>query len=239
MYNRLNSYKTLFLRLSIAYIFYFFARVLFYFYNSNMILIDSFQEFIYLCFVGLTFDTSAILYSNVLFILISLIPFKNYSTDKFQKRMMILYFSSNLITYSTNFFDFIYYRFSQSRLTTRVFDILENETNKMSLAGSFIYNYWHVFIFFFVMVFLWIKLYKKIQIKKHKPTYNFKFISFSLISSLLIIFVCIIGMRGGIGNATRPINMVDAHRYVDKSVHADFVLNSPFCFIRTFNKNYF
>lgn len=239
MYNRLHSYKTLFLRLSIAYIFYFFARVLFYFYNSNMILIDSFQEFIYLCFVGLTFDTSAILYSNVLFILISLIPFKNYSTDKFQKRMMILYFSTNLITYSTNFFDFIYYRFSQSRLTTRVFDILENETNKMSLAGSFIYNYWHVFIFFFVMVFLWIKLYKKIEIKKHKPTYNFKFISFSLISSLLIIFVCIIGMRGGIGNATRPINMVDAHRYVDKSVHADFVLNSPFCFIRTFNKNYF
>ena len=239
MYNRLLSYKILFLRLSIAYIFYFFARVLFYFYNSNMILIDSFQEFIYLCFVGLTFDTSAILYSNVLFILISLIPFKNYSTDKFQKRMMILYFFTNLITYSTNFFDFIYYRFSQSRLTTRVFDILENETNKMSLAGSFIYNYWHVFIFFFVMVFLWIKLYKKIEIKKHKPTYNFKFISFSLISSLLIIFVCIIGMRGGIGNATRPINMVDAHRYVDKSVHADFVLNSPFCFIRTFNKNYF
>ena len=239
MYNRLQSYKTLFLRLSIAYIFYFFARVLFYFYNSNMILIDSFQEFIYLCFVGLTFDTSAILYSNVLFILISLIPFKNYSTDKFQKRMMILYFFTNLITYSTNFFDFIYYRFSQSRLTTRVFDILENETNKMSLAGSFIYNYWHVFIFFFVMVFLWIKLYKKIEIKKHKLTYNFKFISFSLISSLLIIFVCIIGMRGGIGNATRPINMVDAHRYVDKSVHADFVLNSPFCFIRTFNKNYF
>ena len=239
MYNRLQSYKTLFLRLSIAYIFYFFARVLFYFYNSNMILIDSFQEFIYLCFVGLTFDTSAILYSNVLFILISLIPFKNYSTDKFQKRMMILYFSTNLITYSTNFFDFIYYRFSQSSLTTRVFDILENETNKMSLAGSFIYNYWHVFIFFFVMVFLWIKLYKKIEIKKYKPTYNFKFISFSLISSLLIIFVCIIGMRGGIGNATRPINMVDAHRYVDKSVHADFVLNSPFCFIRTFNKNYF
>ena len=128
MYNRLLSYKTLFLRLSIADIFYFFARVLFYFYNSNMILIDSFQEFIYLCFVGLTFDTSAILYSNVLFILISLIPFKNYSTDKFQKRMMILYFFTNLITYSTNFFDFIYYRFSQSRLTTRVFDILENET---------------------------------------------------------------------------------------------------------------
>ena len=33
--------------------------------------------------------------------------------------------------------------------------------------------------------------------------------------------------------------MVDAHRFVKKGIHADFVLNSPFCFIRTFNKNHF
>ena len=204
-----------------------------------MIIIESVEEFFYLCYIGLTFDTSAILYSNVLFILISLIPFKNYSSESFQKKMMILYFTTNLITYSTNFFDFIYYRFSQSRLTTRVFDILENETNKMSLAGSFIYNYWHVFIFFFIMVFLWITLYRKINLKKYTPKYSFKFISFSIITSLMIIFLCVVGMRGGLGNATRPINMVDAHRFVKKGIHADFVLNSPFCFIRTFNKNHF
>ena len=239
MISRLDVYRVLFLRISIAYIFYFFARVLFYFYNSNMIIIESVEEFFYLCYIGLTFDTSAILYSNVLFILISLIPFKNYSSESFQKKMMILYFTTNLITYSTNFFDFIYYRFSQSRLTTRVFDILENETNKMSLAGSFIYNYWHVFIFFFIMVFLWITLYRKINLKKYTPKYSFKFISFSTITSLMIIFLCVVGMRGGLGNATRPINMVDAHRFVKKGIHADFVLNSPFCFIRTFNKNHF
>ena len=239
MISRLDVYRVLFLRILIAYIFYFFARVLFYFYNSNMIIIESVEEFFYLCYIGLTFDTSAILYSNVLFILISLIPFKNYSSESFQKKMMILYFTTNLITYSTNFFDFIYYRFSQSRLTTRVFDILENETNKMSLAGSFIYNYWHVFIFFFIMVFLWITLYRKINLKKYTPKYSFKFISFSTITSLMIIFLCVVGMRGGLGNATRPINMVDAHRFVKKGIHADFVLNSPFCFIRTFNKNHF
>ena len=204
-----------------------------------MIIIESVEEFFYLCYIGLTFDTSAILYSNVLFILISLIPFKNYSSESFQKKMMILYFTTNLITYSTNFFDFIYYRFSQSRLTTRVFDILENETNKMSLAGSFIYIYWHVFIFFFIMVFLWITLYRKINLKKYTPKYSFKFISFSTITSFMIIFLCVVGMRGGLGNATRPINMVDAHRFVKKGIHADFVLNSPFCFIRTFNKNHF
>jgi len=239
MYSRIESYKTLFLRISLAYVFYFFARVLFYFYNSNMIIIESVHEFFYLCFIGLTFDTSAILYANVLFILISLIPFKNINNDKFQKRIMILYFSTNLIAYSTNFFDFIYYRFSQSRLTTRVFDILENETNKMALAGSFIYNYWHVFIFFFLLVYVWIYLYKKIEITHIKPIYDLKFYIFSTLSSLFIVFVCVIGVRGGIGNATRPINMVDAHRFVKKGIHADFVLNSPFSFIRTFNKNFF
>ena len=204
-----------------------------------MIIIASVHEFFYLCFIGLTFDTSAILYANVLFILISLIPFKNINNDKFQKRIMILYFSTNLIAYSTNFFDFIYYRFSQSRLTTRVFDILENETNKMALAGSFIYNYWHVFIFFFLLVYVWIYLYKKIEITHIKPIYDLKFYIFSTLSSLFIVFVCVIGVRGGIGNATRPINMVDAHRFVKKGIHADFVLNSPFSFIRTFNKNFF
>ena len=63
--------------------------------------------------------------------------------------------------------------------------------------------------------------------------------SFSFFWSLLVIFVCIIGVRGGLGNATRPINMVDAHRFVKKGIHADFVLNSPFCLIRTYKKNYF
>ena len=97
MFYRVNEYRTLFLRISLAYLFYFIARVLFYFYNSNMIIIDSFSEFINLCFIGLTFDTSAILYTNVLFILISLIPFKNNSNPSFQKGMMMLYFSLKLL----------------------------------------------------------------------------------------------------------------------------------------------
>ena len=193
MFYRVNEYRTLFLRISLAYLFYFIARVLFYFYNSNMIIIDSFSEFINLCFIGLTFDTSAILYTNVLFILISLIPFKNNSNPSFQKGMMMLYFSTNIIAYSTNFFDFIYYRFSQSRLTTRVFDILENETNITTLAGSFIINYWHVFVLFFILIFIWLYLYKRIDFKKSNSKNSFNYYLFSLLWSLFIIFICVLG----------------------------------------------
>ena len=239
MFYRVHEYKTLFLRISLAYFFYFIARVLFYFYNSNIIIIDSLSEFINLCFIGLTFDTTAILYTNVLFILISLIPFKNNGNPNFQKGLFALYFSTNILAYVTNYIDFVYYKFSQSRLTTTVFDLIENETNKSDLMSSFLVDYWHVFFLFSISVFLWIYLYQKISFNPVDETRNLQYFIFAFIYSIIIIFVCVIGVRGGLGNATRPINMVDAHRFVKKGIHADFVLNSPFCLIRTYKKNYF
>ena len=239
MFYRIQEYKILFFRVFLAYLFYSLARVLFYFYNNNIIIIDSFSEFFNLCLIGLTFDTSAILYVNSLFILISLIPIKHNSRPIFQKGMFVLYFSTNITAYVTNFVDFIYYKFSQSRLTTTVFDLLENETNKLDLMSSFIVDYWHVFLIFIISIVLWIYLYNSITFKSNESPKNFKYYGFSLFWSLIIIFISIVGMRGGLGNATRPINMVDAHRFVKKGIHADFVLNSPFCLIRTYKKNYF
>ena len=239
MFYRIQEYKILFFRVFLAYLFYSLARVLFYFYNKNIIIIDSFSEFFNLFLIGLTFDTSAILYVNSLFILISLIPIKNNSRPIFQKGMFVLYFSTNITAYVTNYVDFIYYKFSQSRLTTTVFDLLENETNKLDLMSSFIVDYWHVFLIFIISVVLWIYLYNSITFKSNESPKNFKYYGFSLFWSLIIIFISIVGMRGGLGNATRPINMVDAHRFVKKGIHADFVLNSPFCLIRTYKKNYF
>ncbi|MAV04167.1 MAG: sulfatase, partial [Flavobacteriaceae bacterium] len=236
MFYRIQEYKILFFRVFLAYLFYSLARVLFYFYNKNIIIIDSFSEFFNLFLIGLTFDTSAILYVNSLFILISLIPIKNNSRPIFQKGMFVLYFSTNITAYVTNYVDFIYYKFSQSRLTTTVFDLLENETNKLDLMSSFIVDYWHVFLIFIISVVLWIYLYNSITFKSNESPKNFKYYGFSLFWSLIIIFISIVGMRGGLGNATRPINMVDAHRFVKKGIHADFVLNSPFCLIRTYKK---
>ena len=239
MFLRLNEYKVLFLRIFLAYIFYFLARVLFYFYNSEIIIIEGFYEFINLSVIGLTFDTSAILYVNSLFIILSILPLKKISSQKNQSLLLYLYFITNSIAYATNFFDFIYYKFSQSRLTTTIFDVIENETNKLDLLSSFLFDYWHVYLLFFLLLFMWIFLYKKITIKpllfqSKKSYYLISFFCF-----LIIVFICVVGMRGGLGNSSRPINMVDAHRFVTKGYHADLVLNSPFCLIRTYNKNFF
>ena len=111
-YPRFNEYKLVAIRILLAYVFYSIARVLFYVYNSSLIKVDSTIDFLKLCFHGLTFDTTTILYVNGLFILGSIIPVLNNTKKKYQKVLFYLYFLPNLLAYATNFVDFIYYRCS-------------------------------------------------------------------------------------------------------------------------------
>jgi len=107
---RLDEYKVLSYRILLAYFFYFIARVLFYVYNSEIVEVDSISEFLNFSYHGLAFDTTAILYINGLFIVFSVLPLFINTKPKFQKVLFYLYFISNLIFYSFNFVDFIYYK---------------------------------------------------------------------------------------------------------------------------------
>ena len=64
---RLNEYKVLGYRIALAYVFYFLARVLFYWFNAHLLKVDSISDFFALSYFGLAFDTTAILYVNLLF----------------------------------------------------------------------------------------------------------------------------------------------------------------------------
>lgn len=236
---RLKEYKILILRILIAYFFYFIARVLFYFYNKNIIKVDSILEFLRLCYHGLAFDTTAILYTNCLFIVLSILPLLKNTHVKFQKGLTYLYISTNLFAYSFNFVDFIYYRYTFNRSTRAVLDSIEHESNKSALFINFLQNYWYVFLWFFVLSFFWIYSYKKIKLAPQIYTPNLKYFGFSLFSFLIIITVCIGGIRGDFKKSTRPINLLDASRFTANSGQADVVLNTPFAIIRTWNTNSF
>src|SRR5688572_11985062 len=71
---RIKEYKALFYRLLLVYLFYFIARSLFFIYNYSLLKVTSVGEFFRLAYHGLTFDTTAILYINGLFILFSVLP---------------------------------------------------------------------------------------------------------------------------------------------------------------------
>ena len=232
---RLHEYKLLFIRIGLAYVFYFLARALFYLYNKDLIAVDSMFEFFALCWHGLVFDTTAILYINSLFILLSIFPFYINAKTGYQKFLMWLYFLTNLTAYATNFIDFIYYRFNFGRSTSAMTESLANEQNKWLLLGNFLVRYWHVFVLFVGLSYLWVYLYKKRKIEFQKITNHWQYLLTSVVALLLIATLAVGGIRGDFAKSTRPINLVDASRYVRNISQADVVLNTPFAIIRTWN----
>ncbi|MEM5564480.1 LTA synthase family protein [Psychroserpens sp. AS72] len=242
---RLQEYKVFFYRLLLAYIFYFVARVLFLLYNFDLLHVESLTEFLKIQYHGLAFDTTAILYVNSLFMLMSLLPLFINTKKRYQTVLFYVYFITNLIAYAINFIDFIYYKYTFSRTTIVVFNTLENETNKGSMMFRFLIEYWHVVVLFIIAASLWVYLYKKVkiipsQISKLSLKIGAKYVVLSLVVFCVIAVLAIGGIRGGdFAKSTRPINLVDANRHVTKIEQADLVLNSPFAFIRTFNANSF
>ena len=237
---RFQEYKALFYRILLAFLFYSIARLGFFIYNYKLLKVDSVSEYIALAFHGLVFDTTAILYVNGLFILLSIVPFWINTSKKYQILLFWVYFIFNGIAYATNFVDFIYYRFTYTRTTIAILDIAKNETNKGSLFSRFIVDYWHVYALFFLLLFIWIYLYKKVKVAQLPINISkIKYFFYSIIGLLIIATLAIGGIRGDFKKSTRPINLIDANRYVTKPQQADIVLNTPFALIRTMNSNTF
>lgn len=236
---RTQEYKVLAYRLILAYLFYFIARVLFLLYNLSLLKVSSIGQFFELAYHGLAFDTTAILYANGLFILLSILPFWYNTEKKYQKLLMYVYFIFNLIAYSTNFIDFIYYKYIFSRTSIAVLGVLEHEENKASMFTRFMFTYWHVYLLFFLMALLWIYLYRKVKISVTNPKNKLNYFLSSIIGLLVIATLAIGGIRGDFKKSTRPINLVDANRHVKQPQHADVVLNTPFSIIRTINQTSF
>jgi phosphoglycerol transferase MdoB-like AlkP superfamily enzyme len=98
----------------------------------------------------------------------------------------------------------------------------------------FLTTYCLVFLLFIVVAIVWIFLYKKIKVTEiqEKPKVIPYTVS-SIIGVLVIATLAVGGIRGDFKKSTRPINLVDANKFVKKPQQADLVLNTPFAFLRT------
>ncbi len=236
---RKQEYLAFFYRLGLAYLFYFIARLLFYVFNKDLLNISNASELFNTFYYGIAFDTTAILYINAIFTLLSLLPLFVNTHKTFQKVLFYIYFTFNFIAYATNFIDMIYYKFSNFRLTFTVFEEFKNETNGNALLFSFLKDYWYILVLFLVTCYLWIYLYKKVNVKPIEITKKLSYTLGSIVILLLIATLMVGGIRGDFKHSTRPITLVDANRHVTKQEQAVLVLNTPFAIIRTINKREF
>ena len=175
---------------------------------------------------GLLFDTSAIIYTNALYILLMLLPFRQ---SGYQQCCKWLYLIINGVALAINLADSVYFQYTMRRTTTTVFSEFSNEGNLGSIIGTeFIHHWYLVLLFVGVMWILW-RLYA--TPKKHH--------ALNLASLILIVPLCIAGIRGGFTTAVRPITISNANQYAQRPTDASLVLNTPFSLIRTIGKNVF
>lgn len=236
---RLQEVFALFYRLFLAFFFYQIARFLFWFFNRELIQIDSVSDYFSISYHGTAFDTTAILYVNSLFILLSLLPLVINTKKSYQKFLFYLYFITNGIAYGMNFGDFIYYRFSQSRLTTAALNVAKHEDNIGKVFMVSVLEHPFVILWFIVLMIFWIFLYKKVKVEEQKPEKKWKYFVFSILNLCIVAALVVGGIRGDFKHSTRPINLVDANRHVKNPLQANVVLNSVFSFFRTMNTNNF
>ncbi|MEO6851408.1 MAG: LTA synthase family protein, partial [Mucilaginibacter sp.] len=193
---RLREYGVLLYRILLGYLFYLIARLLFFAFNTNLFAVDDLHTLSKLCYYGIAFDTTALLYINVLFILLSIAPFQINTQERYQKSLAILYFVTNFTFYATNFIDIIYYRFSQVRSTKATLDLLSDESNKKALFEHFSWAYWYLIIIFLLCCASWIWLYYRVRLKPAPVKSTGVYFSSSVVAIIIILVLIIGGIRG-------------------------------------------
>ena len=225
--------------LLIAYVFYFLARLIYFFENYSYFSQNlSFSHVLEMLRGGLVFDTSAILVTNIPYIVLMLFPIHYKESAIYQKLCRAVFLIVNGLALAINLCDAVYFRFTMRRTTTTVFSEFANEEN---LGGVFLketINHVYLLVLFVVMVWAMYRLYRMTGLK-HKELTWWHYDLATLLSLAALAPFVVAGIRGGFATAVRPITISNANQYVDRPTDAALVLNTPFSLYRTIGKAVF
>lgn len=181
---------------------------------------------------GVRFDIVALLYLNILYIVMLTVPGPFKDNRIYQQVAKWIFVVVNSIGIALNLIDFAYYPFTLKRTTGTVIDQFSNESNLMKLAFDFCLDYWYLIVLLALIVYGLMRSYQYIQLEKI-TNYNWKSFLIQVPLFLLTAFLFIGGVRGGWAHSTRPITLSNAGDYVETPEEMNIVLNTPFSILKT------
>ena len=225
--------------LLIVYVVYFSARLIYFlenysYFSQNL----SFSHVLEMLRGGLVFDTSAILVTNIPYIVLMLFPLHYKETAAYQKLCRAVFLVINGLALAVNLCDAVYFRFTMRRTTTTVFDEFANEQNLGDVFLTETLRHFYLLVLFVVILWAMYRLYRMTGLKYKTLTWWHYDLATLLSLAALAPFV-VAGIRGGFVTAVRPITISNANQYVDRPVEAALVLNTPFSLYRTIGKAVF
>ena len=225
--------------LGIAYILYFLARIIYLLVNYSYFEQGlSFSHLMEMLGGGLVFDTSAILVTNIPYIVLMLLPWLRKENNTYLQICKWVFIIINGLALAINLCDSVYFRYTMRRTTTTVFSEFSNEGNLGSIFLTETLHHWYlVFAFALLICGVW-KLYVKtgLEWKRLRP-WPYALTVFLSLAAFAPFVVA--GIRGGFTTAVRPITISNANQYVNRPIEAALVLNTPFSLYRTIGKAVF
>lgn len=249
-----NYYLLIIWRLLLAYIIYSLCRAVFLIYNLDLLQPMSGADLWNIFRGGLMFDTTAILYTNILYLVLSFIPAPFVFNRIYQKILRILYVTVNFICVCMNLGDTVYFPFSMRRVSMTFFSEFTGDVNFGTIFLESLLMFWYITLIGIILLLLLIWLSGSCKYIK-SPAYAartagaaspaslpqcrramWRAIGIQALALIITAPLFIIGVRGGATRTMRPITLSNAGDFVQVAIHTQAVLNTPFSIIRTIGK---
>lgn len=233
----LSPLLTVLANLLIAYVVYFIARLAFLAENYAVLARQTgLSHLLNMLFGGIVFDTSAILYTNALWVVMVLFPLHLKERQVYHRVCRWVFVIINTLALVVNLADAVYFQYTLRRTTTTVFNEFSNESNLGGIFATEMLNHWYFFILAIAIVYGMWRCYRISPLNYRQLSWK-TYMPAMLVSLLAFTPFCIAGMRGGWTRAVRPITISNANNYCDHPSEMALVLNTPFSLIRTIGKN--
>lgn len=147
--------------LLLVYVSYTICRLVFLWVNHSYFKDLTLDHFWEMYAGGLVFDTSAIIYTNALYIVLTLFPFHYKENKTYYAIVKWLFIIINMICIVMNLMDTVYFQYTNKRTTSSVFSQFSNEDNIAKIVGLELLNHWYLLLLAVGFCFALVKLYRK------------------------------------------------------------------------------
>lgn len=222
-----------------VYVLYFICRLVFLWINYGTLSGGlTFGSLITMFRGGFLFDTSAICYTNSLYILLVLLPLHLKERRWWATMTKWIYVIVNSLCMLLNLGDTVFFEFRHQRVTSAVLREFGGEGNLGSIVGTELLSHWYLVVLFALMVWSLIRFFRRPALPAPgRPLWRYYVSRTFWLALAGLVAVC--GMRGNVFflSATRPISINYAFRYTLIPEQTGLVLNTPFSMIRTIGQS--
>ena len=207
------------------------CRLVFFFLNRPLFPDVDLTRLAHLCKAGWRFDLATVLFTNLLYIVLMLIPFRFRENRVYQGVTKGFYVVPNLIAFAIDLADGVYFPFTNRRTTCTVFREFGGDDN---LGTSFLHEaavHWYLVLLGIGILWLLVRAYRKPSVAGARYGWRGYLLHTAVLAAVL--YPMVGGMRGGFGVTVRPIGINDANLYIEKPVEAGIVLNTAFSMYKT------